>query len=91
VLEVLVAEGGDPAEIIQRLDLAQVGDDAALAPLVHAVMEANPDKVSAYRSGKVGLFGFFMGQAMRESGGKADPARLQALLEVALGGPSSPA
>jgi Asp-tRNA(Asn)/Glu-tRNA(Gln) amidotransferase B subunit len=48
------------------------------------VLTANPGKVAEYRAGRTGLIGFFMGAAMRESGGKADPERTRALLEERL-------
>jgi glutaminyl-tRNA synthetase len=86
VLEVMAREGGDPGELTRRLDLAQVSDDAALLPRVREVVEAHPDKADAYRGGKSGLLGFFMGQIMRATGGKADPERAKALLEAELGG-----
>jgi glutaminyl-tRNA synthetase len=93
VLEVMAREGGDPHEITRRLDLVQVSDDEALLPQVQAVVVAHPDKAAAYRGGKTGLMGFFMGQLMRATGGKADPERARGLLEDALGGapPEPPA
>ncbi len=86
VLEVLAREGGDPREITERLDLIQVSDAAALLPEVRAVVAEHPEKAAAYRGGKTGLLGFFMGQLMRRTGGKADPERAKALLESELGG-----
>jgi glutaminyl-tRNA synthetase len=84
VLEVLAREGGDPAEITRRLDLVQVSDDDALLPEIRSVVAEHPDKAEAWRGGKTGLMGFFMGQVMRRTGGKADPERAQALLETEL-------
>ncbi|TVP51645.1 MAG: glutamine--tRNA ligase/YqeY domain fusion protein, partial [Gemmatimonadales bacterium] len=84
VLEVLVREGGDPAEITRRMDLAQVSDDDALLPEVRGVVADHPDKAEAWRGGKSGLMGFFMGQLMRRTGGKADPERARTLLESEL-------
>jgi Asp-tRNA(Asn)/Glu-tRNA(Gln) amidotransferase B subunit len=72
--------------VVARLDLVQVRDDAALRPLVAEVVDASPDKVEAYRDGRTALMGFFMGQVMRNSGGKADPEMARALLEEMLGG-----
>jgi glutaminyl-tRNA synthetase len=85
ILEVLAREGGDPRKIMERLDLAQVSDAGALEPVVAQVLEANPGKVAEYRSGKTGLLGFFMGQVMLATGGKADPEVAKGLLEEALG------
>jgi glutaminyl-tRNA synthetase len=81
VLEVLAREGGDPRRVVDRLDLAQVSDAQALKPVVAEVLEANPEKVQEYRDGKKGLMGFFMGQVMRRTGGKADPTVATELLE----------
>ncbi|TVP76598.1 MAG: glutamine--tRNA ligase/YqeY domain fusion protein [Gemmatimonadales bacterium] len=84
VLEVLARKGGDPRAIVNELDLVQVSDDAALLPVVQEVVRAHPDKARAWRGGKHGLLGFFMGQVMRATGGKADPERARALLEETL-------
>ena len=81
VLEVLAREGSDPRKVVDRLDLAQVSDADALEPIVAQVLEANPEKVQEYRDGKKGLMGFFMGQVMRRTGGKADPTVATKLLE----------
>ena len=85
VLAVMVAEGGAPEEIVDRLGVRQVSDRGALEPLVTAVVSENADKAAAYRAGKVGLMGFFMGQVMRRSGGSANPELAKAMLEERLG------
>jgi len=85
VLDILARDGGDPVEITRRLDLAQVSDDQALLPDVRAVVAEHPEKAEAWRGGKTGLLGFFMGQLMRRTGGKADPERARVLLEDELG------
>jgi len=85
VLEVMARSGDSPSTIVERLDLAQVGDPVVLLPIIADLMEAHPDKVRAYMTGKKGLLGFFMGQIMRETRGKADPEVAKALLLEALG------
>ena len=85
VLSVLATDGGDPASVIEARGLGQVSDASALEPLVAAVMERSPDKVEAYRSGKIGLLGFFVGQVMSETQGAADPELTQRMLRDALG------
>jgi glutaminyl-tRNA synthetase len=80
VLEVLAAEGGSPRAIVEARGLGLIADSGELATLVDGLIAENPDKVAAYRGGKTGLMGFFVGQAMRVSGGKADPKVLQKLL-----------
>ena len=62
-----------------------MSDASALEPLVAVVMERSPDKVEAYRSGKIGLLGFFVGQVMSETKGTADPELTQRMLRDALG------
>jgi len=80
VLEVLAREGGDPVAILERLDLAQVSDASAIRPIAEEIVAAHPDKAREYREGKTGLLGFFMGQLMRRTAGKADPELARALL-----------
>ncbi len=86
VLAVLATEGGDPAEVIEERGLGQVSDASSLEPLVAIVMERNPDKVEAYRGGKTGLLGFFVGQVLSETKGAADPELTQRMLRDALDG-----
>jgi glutaminyl-tRNA synthetase len=84
VLTELVAKGGEPEAIIERRGLRQVNDTDALRPIVAAVLEAHPDHVARYRAGNAGLLGFFTGAVVRQSGGKANPQSVKALLETAL-------
>jgi glutaminyl-tRNA synthetase len=84
VLAALVRQGGDPGQIIAERGLAQVNDEAAIAALVDKVLAANPDKVDQYRGGKTGLLGFFVGQVVRSSKGKANPQLVQQVLGARL-------
>ncbi len=84
VLAELVRDGGDPDAIIARDGLAPVADADALEPVVREVLDAWPDKVAAYREGSTNLMGLFMGQVMKRTGGRADPALTRRLLEAAL-------
>ncbi len=81
----MVAKGGDPARIVETRGLRQVSDPGALEPAVDRVLTAYPDKVEQYRGGKTGLIGFFTGQVMRETQGKANPELVQNLLRARLG------
>jgi len=85
VFAVLMTEGGDPDRIIAERGLAQVSDESAIAAMVDEVIAANPDKVEAYRAGKTALVGFFVGQVVRASGGKANPQVIQKLVAERLG------
>jgi glutaminyl-tRNA synthetase len=84
VFDELLAQGGEPEAIVRERGLAQISDRAALAAVVARVVAANPDKAAQYRSGKVGLLGFFMGQVMRETQGKANPQMVQELVQDSL-------
>jgi len=86
VLEVMAREGGDPAAIVEARDLSQMKDPEKLRGVALGVLEAHPGKVKAYLSGKRGLEGFFMGQIMRETRGKADPELARSILQEMLGG-----
>ncbi|TDE86840.1 glutamine--tRNA ligase/YqeY domain fusion protein [Deinococcus sp. S9] len=80
------ASGEAPAAIIAREGLTTVTDASEIARVVAEVLAAHPDKVAAYRSGKTALLGFFTGQVMRATAGKADPQVVARKLEEALGG-----
>lgn len=74
----------DPLALAQQLNLIQSADEDFLTQLVAEVIEANPDKVATYRKGKKGLLGFFMGEVMKRSRGKAEPKSTNALLRKML-------
>lgn len=76
--------GEAPEAIAKRLNLIQTTDTDFLEQLVDEVLAANPDKVAAYKKGKKGLIGFFMGEVMRKSKGKAEPKSTNALLRKKL-------
>ncbi|MDQ1516956.1 MAG: glutaminyl-tRNA synthetase, partial [Actinomycetota bacterium] len=85
VFAVLMEQGGDPEQIIAERGLAQVSDEGAIAAMVEEAIAANPDKVEAYRAGKTALAGFFVGQVVRASQGKANPQVIQKLVAERLG------
>jgi len=76
--------GRAPDEIVKEEGLAQVSDDAAIRAVVQAILEANPKEVQSYKSGKVTLLGWFVGQVMRQMRGKADPNLTRSVLEEML-------
>ncbi len=84
VLDEMLASGAAPADIVAARGLEQVDDAAALTALVGQVLAENADAVARYREGKTNLMGFFVGQVMKASGGKAKPATVRSLLEQAL-------
>ena len=79
VVAALLRRGGSYEETVAALDLSEIRDGATLRALLDAVATEYPDKVSAYRSGQKGLLGFFVGEVMRRSRGKADPRRASRL------------
>jgi aspartyl-tRNA(Asn)/glutamyl-tRNA(Gln) amidotransferase subunit B len=81
VLEDMFATGKSAAEIIKAKGLTQVSDEGALEKIVDEVMAKNPQQLAQYRAGKEQVFGFFVGQVMKASGGKANPAKVNELLK----------
>jgi aspartyl-tRNA(Asn)/glutamyl-tRNA(Gln) amidotransferase subunit B len=84
VFESLWAGEGDADAIIEAKGLRQITDSGALEPLIDAILAANPEQVAQYRAGKEKVFGFFVGQVMKQSQGKANPQQVNALLKAKL-------
>ncbi len=80
VIAILFREGGDAGAIIDREGLRQVSDQSQLEPVIDEIILKNPKQVEEYRSGKEKVVGFFVGQAMKATQGKANPALLQELV-----------
>jgi aspartyl-tRNA(Asn)/glutamyl-tRNA(Gln) amidotransferase subunit B len=86
VFEQMWAEQQDADSIIRARGLEQISDSSAIEPLIDQVMASNPKQLADYRAGKDKLFGFFVGQVMKLSAGKANPAQLNELLKRKLAG-----
>jgi aspartyl-tRNA(Asn)/glutamyl-tRNA(Gln) amidotransferase subunit B len=86
VLEAMWDEGKQADAVIEARGWRQITDESAIDAAIDAVMAANPSQLAQYRSGKDKLFGFFVGQTMKATQGKANPARLNELLKKKLGG-----
>ena len=84
VFEELYRTREEPAAVIQRLGLVQVSDEASLGTLIDRILASNPKQLAEYRSGKEKLFGYFVGQAMKETKGQANPQVLNELLQKKL-------
>ncbi len=82
----MYTSGKDAAVIVEEKGLKQVTDTGAIEAVIDTVIANNPDNVAAYRSGKDKLFGFFVGQVMKETGGKANPAMVNEILKPKLAG-----
>ena len=86
VFEAMWAGEGDADAVIEKRGLKQITDSGAIEAIVDAVIADNPKQVEQYRSGKDKVFGFFVGQVMKETKGKANPAQVNDLLKQKLQG-----
>ena len=88
IIATLFKEGGDVGAIVEKEGLKQVSDTSALEPIIDQIIASNPKQVEEFRAGKEKVLGFFVGQAMKATQGKANPAMLQDLVIQKLKGPS---
>ena len=84
LFEIVWAEGGDPKEIVESRGMKQVTDTGAIEKAVDEIIAANPDQVAKVKA-KPTLAGWFVGQVMKSTGGKANPQSVQALVKAKLG------
>lgn len=80
----MYSSGKDAAVIVEEKGLKQVTDTGAIEAVIDTVIANNPDNVAAYKGGKDKLFGFFVGQVMKETQGKANPAMVNEILRKKL-------
>ena len=86
VLEAMWAGEGDADAVIEKKGLKQITDSGAIEKAIDEVIAKNPKQLEQYRGGQEKLFGFFVGQVMKATGGKANPAQVNQLLKQKLGG-----
>jgi aspartyl-tRNA(Asn)/glutamyl-tRNA(Gln) amidotransferase subunit B len=84
VFEEVFATGQDPKEVVEEKGLAQVSDEGAIEGEVKKILDANPDQVKQYKEGNEKVLGFFVGQVMKASGGKANPRVVNEILRKLL-------
>ena len=84
VFEKMWTGGGDADQVIADQGLRQITDNGAIESLIDAIIGANPDQAAQYRAGKEKVFGFFVGQVMKQSQGKANPQQVNDLLKQKL-------
>ena len=84
VLEEVWQNGTDVDEVIETKGLVQIQDESLLEEIANKIVESNPDQVAAYKGGKDKLFGFFVGQVMKETQGKANPKSVNEILKKIL-------
>jgi len=86
ILPELLEKGGSPKAIVDERGLGMISDPAAITAIVEELLAAHPDEVEAFRGGKTKLQGFFVGQLMKKTGGKADPKLANQILSQKLKG-----
>ncbi|MCA9916704.1 MAG: hypothetical protein KC445_02080, partial [Anaerolineales bacterium] len=84
VLAEMFATGTAPAQIVESKGLAQISDNTAIQAIIEQILDDNADQVARYLEGQTKLRGFFIGQVMRQTQGKANPALVNQLLDAAL-------
>lgn len=84
ILEIMYWEGGDPSDIMVKLELEQSDNEEELEKAIYTVIQANPQQVTEYKKGKLPLIQFFIGKVMAETKGKANPEKVKPLLEKLL-------
>ena len=82
----MIESGDNPKKIIDTKGMKQQSDPKALEKMINEILNKNQDKVDQYKSGKDKLFGFFVGQVMKVSGGKANPQLVNEILKKLLKG-----
>jgi aspartyl-tRNA(Asn)/glutamyl-tRNA(Gln) amidotransferase subunit B len=84
VFEEMFETGKSPKTIVQEKGLVQVTDTAQIKVVIEEVLQNNPDKIAAYKEGKTKLFGFFVGEVMKKTQGKANPKVVNEILKKKL-------
>jgi len=84
VFEEMVKSGDNPAQIVEAKGLVQISDPAKILPIIDEVIAKNPDNVSKFKAGHTKLLGFFVGQVLKATGGKANPKVVNELVEEKL-------
>ena len=81
----MLSSGENASAIVEKKGLSQISDTGAIKEIVQKIIDANPSQVEAYRGGKDKLFGFFVGQVMKETKGRANPQSVNEILKELLG------
>jgi aspartyl-tRNA(Asn)/glutamyl-tRNA(Gln) amidotransferase subunit B len=84
IFEDMILDGKAPGLVVKEKNLVVINDSGAIEKLIREVLDKNVDSVTAYKEGKVKLFGFFVGQVMKLSQGKASPDQVNGLLKKLL-------
>lgn len=81
----MMKDGTKASEIVEKKGLSQITDEGAIKAIVQKIVDANPNQVEAYKNGKTNLLGFFVGQVMKETKGRANPKTVNDLLKEIIG------
>ena len=84
IIITLLEEGGSAKQIVEKQGLSVISDEGELKAIIAKIIETNPNQVAAYKGGKDKLFGFFVGQVMKETQGRANPQSINTLIKEAL-------
>ena len=84
VFEIMAETGENPTKIVEEKGLKQVTDTGAIEKIIDEIIAANPDNVASYKAGKTNLMGWFVGQVMKASQGKANPGVVNQILSKKL-------
>ena len=87
VFEEMTKSGEDPAQIVEAKGLVQISDPAVILPIIDEIIAKNPDNVEKFRAGNTKLLGFFVGQVLKSTGGKANPKVVNTLVAQQLSEP----
>ena len=85
LVEDMITKGEKASEIVERKGLSQISDEGAIREIVQRIVDANPAQVEAYKNGKTNLLGFFVGQVMKETKGRANPKSVNEILHSIIG------
>ena len=86
LVEDMITKGEKASDVIERKGLSQISDEGAIKSIVEKVISAHPNEVEAYKNGKNNLLGFFVGQVMKETKGRANPKTVNELVRQILEG-----
>ena len=82
----MITNGDKASAIVEKKGLSQISDEGAIKEIVKKVVDANPNQVEAYKNGKTNLLGFFVGQVMKETKGRANPKTVNEFVRQMLEG-----
>lgn len=84
IIFTMLKDGTSASEIVEKQGLSQISDEGAIKEIVQKIVSSNPEQVTAYKAGKTQLLGFFVGQVMKETKGRANPKTVNELLKEML-------